>query len=387
MRFAAAVLVSWLALTPTTDVAAASATQQTAPRGAALLAARLPRVVYRGGLFLRHPRVVTITFAGDEAQRVARLERFGDTIPRSAWWRRAIAGYCATADDCMGNGRPGASVRLTEELPGRIHGVDISALLRRKASAGQLGKLDPETVLMVYLPAGVILHDAYNEHFCNGGPRAFHRALRYDNKLNGYSVLPRCGEESVLTATASHELIELATNPDTAHRGFALDQRPASHAFAAAGVEPMDPCGLLTRDTHRTVAAGFTVQRAWSNRAAELGKDPCGTTSAKTPHVALVPRKPALLFAGIGDRATLTLDATSDRPGTKWKVAVVYLSRVPPDQRHFAMELDRATVVAGQVVTLTIELREVPPGNTATIGLVSTLGEQVRLWPLTLNVR
>ena len=95
----------------------------------------------------------------------------------------------------------------------------------------------------------------------------------------------------------------------------------------------------------------------------------------------------AVLLAGIGDRATVILDATSDRPGTEWSVAVVALSRTPTDDAYFATELDRATAVAGQVVTLTIELRAVPPGNTAPIGLVSTLREQVRLWPLTVNVR
>ena len=105
----------------------------------ALIARYLPRVEYRGGAFVRRPRLVTITFAGDDPEVVARLERFADTITRTRWWRAVVAGYCASDGDCIGESRSSVPVRLNDTLPAEVHAVDISALLRRYASAGRLG--------------------------------------------------------------------------------------------------------------------------------------------------------------------------------------------------------------------------------------------------------
>jgi hypothetical protein len=80
--------------------------------------------------------------------------------------------------------------------------------------------------------------------------------------------MPRCSGEAELTAAASHEIVEATTNPDPARRGFAFVQSSLNLGFTAAGVEPADPCGLITMDRHWMSESGFTVQRAWSNRAA-----------------------------------------------------------------------------------------------------------------------
>jgi hypothetical protein len=101
----------------------------TATLNSDLLAKHLPQVVYRGGLFLRHPRIVTITFAGDDPGLVSRLEQFGNSITLTPWWRAVTEGYCAKDGDCIGDGQPGFSVRLPETLPSKVHAVEISALL------------------------------------------------------------------------------------------------------------------------------------------------------------------------------------------------------------------------------------------------------------------
>src|SRR5687767_6544968 len=61
---------------------------------ARLIAERLPRIVHRGGPFLRRPEITTVTFAGEDRKLVARLEEFGGRIVRSAWWREVAEGYC-----------------------------------------------------------------------------------------------------------------------------------------------------------------------------------------------------------------------------------------------------------------------------------------------------
>ena len=223
----------------------------------ALLARHLPRVADRAARLVRRPRLVTITFAGDDQHVVTRLERFGETIARTSWWRAVVAGYCVKDGDCIGESRSSLAVRLDDTLPADVHAVDISALLRRYASAGRLGPLDSESLLLVYLPSGVSLRDAFVARYCRDGPRAFHRALRVDDQTVGYAVLPRCDGEAALTGSASHELLEMVTNPDASRPGFAFVSGTVTSGFTGAGHEPMDSCGVITRQTE-TVEAGLS---------------------------------------------------------------------------------------------------------------------------------
>jgi hypothetical protein len=364
-----------------------ASSEQPAPgSNADLLAQRLPRVVYRGGPFLRHLRIVTITFSTDDAGLVTRLEQFGNTIARTSWWRAITEGYCAKEGDCIGEGQPGLSVRLTETLPAQVHAVEISALLRTEARAGRLGAIDANTVLLVYLPKGVGLKDAFVPSYCGDGPRAYHKALRFDDKSVGYAVMPRCSDEAALTGSASHELLELATNPDTAKRGFAFVQSSDNSGFTAAGVEAMDPCGIIAREKE-TVESGFVVRRAWSNRAAAQGHDPCVPTATDRPYLALVPRLPTVRVTKEGDRVTISMDAAASQPVGEWAVSAFDLTGAQEREQYVDVTLDKTTVTAGQTATLTIILRKQPPRGLSVVGIVSTMGDESYLWPLTVVVR
>lgn len=345
-----------------------------------LIARSLPRVTYHGGPYLRRPRVVTITFKGDDPAIVSRLEQFGSLITRTRWWREVTAGYCAHGE-CIGEGRPGSPIRLAEVLPGHVRDVDVEELLAREAKAG-LNSLDAETVLLVYLPAGVTLSDAFVPRYCDGGPRAYHRALKFETSKVAYAVLPRCGGESELTATASHEILEAATNPDPSSRGFAFERNSASAGFTAAGVEPVDPCGLLTMNTHRTVESGFVVQRAWSNRQASLGRDPCVPTRAAQSYVALVPRQPVVRLTHAGDSATISLDAAADGSITNWAVSALADNGHQEREPCVETSLDRRKVIIGETANLTITRRKSNTNRLCIVRVISTLGSESYAWPL-----
>jgi len=368
--------------------------QSTPPGGApsaehvngTLIARHLPRVEYRGGPFVRRPRLVTITFAGDDPQIVSRLERFADTITRTPWWRAVVAGYCASDGDCIGESRSSLPVRLDDTLPAEVHAVDISALLRRYASAGRLGPLDSESLLLVYLPSGVRLGDAFVAQYCRDGPRAFHRALRVGDTTVGYAVLPRCAGEAALTGSASHELLEMVTNPDTSQPGFAFVSGSFTSGFTGAGHEPMDPCGVITRQTE-TVEAGFVVRRAWSNGAASQGHDPCVPADDDRPYVALVPQQPAVRLVNEGDSATLVLVAAADRPVAQWAVSAVDLTGAQEHVPSVEVALDRSVVAPGDTATLRITRRAAQPKARAFVGIVSTRGADSFLWPVAVVMR
>lgn len=353
--------------------------------GRSLLAEHLPRVVHRGGPFLRRPMVTTVTFAGDDTERVSRLVAFGVEIVRSSWWREVTDGYCLGAGDCVGPGRAGRDVRLAQRLPSRIRDVDIEALLVEEAKRGALTGLEPDALVVAYLPAGVALGDAFHPRYCGGGPRAFHRMARAGDVSFPFAVIPHCGEDGETTATASHEILEATANPDPNRPGFRL--AAAATAFAAAGAEPADPCGLLNRDRHRADEGTFRVQRAWSNRAAETGTDPCVPSVPERPYLALVPRQSVVRLASDGASASVSLDAVSDRAVPTWTVAVVDLTGDTEGARYLEVRLDRDRVAPGDVAVLTVRRLRRHPRGMAVVGLVSRAGSHDHVWPLAVSMR
>lgn len=353
-----------------------------------LIARNLPPVIYRGGPYLRRPRIVTITFKGDDTALVERLRQFGSQITRTRWWREVTAGYCGNAGDCVGSGRTGTHVRLDEVLPENVRDVDVESLLTRKAVSGRLGTLDADTLLLVYLPARVGLSDAFNPRFCNGGPRAYHRSLKFGDRRLAYAVIPRCGGEAEMTATASHEILEGVTNPDPSNRGFAFERNSRTAGFTAAGIEPVDPCGLINMNAHRmTLESGFVVQRAWSNRTASLGRDPCVPTPRDGPYLALIPRQPAIRLSDRGESAKIVLDAEADRTVTQWEISALDLAEFHGKPACVEVSLDREKVTLHQTATLSVKLRNGSPAQVCVVALISRLGDNTNIWPLAVVVR
>lgn len=391
-------IAAWLAALAMTSGVASGVAAETAPtpkRKAAatvdpaaqrsLIAERLPRVEYLGGPIIRRPRVVTITFAGDSEGLVARLERFGESVTRTNWWRTVTEEYCAKAGDCIGEGQPGIAVRLDETLPADVHADELGERLIGHAKAGRLGTIDADTILLAYLPKGVTLRDAGGQRYCEGGRRGMHRALRIDKQAVGLALVPRCGDEASLTGTASHEILEVATNLDTARRGFAFKPQALTEAFLTAGVEPVDPCVILLRGRNRATEHGRTMQRAWSNRAAAEGRDPCVPHVGDGPFVALVPEQPVVHLKIPGEHVKMTFEAAASDEVRGWKVSVIDLTGAQDAAHYVDVALDRAYVMPGQRVTLTIVLRERPPGNRSVVGLVSSAGQSEYLWPLVVS--
>ena len=368
-------------------VSPAIAASAHAGTGAVLIASRLPRVLYQGGPFLRHPTVTTVTFAAENGRAVRRLEAFGDFIARSSWWRQVTAGYCGAPGDCIGEGRPGTHVRLARELAPVVRDVDVEQILD-----DALGQKSPVTVgadelVVVYLPPSVTLRDAFHEQYCGNGPRAYHRMLRSKAANFPYAVIPVCGDEPQRTGVASHEILEATTNPDPQTPGFRIEPRNDNIAFAASGAEPVDPCGLVTRDTHRVTERGFVLQRGWSNREAAAGRNPCVPARTGERYFTLVPREPVVRLAVEGASARVELDAAADRTGGRWTVSAIDLTGVQEHTHYIEARVDRAEVAAGESCVLTLRLLRIHPRKFTVIGLVSRVGDSSHMWPLAISMR
>lgn len=349
-----------------------------------IIAAKLPRVGHRGGPFVRNPRIMTVTFSGDDPNLVTRLEQFGDSITRTAWWRAAVDDYCV-GTDCIGEGR-GAQARLDRKLAPSTSVGEVMKVLREAAEGRLLGSVDPSTLLIAYLPPGVELYEGSTK-YCEPGPRALHRSFEVGGKPTPFAIVPRCGEESEVTATASHEILEATTNPDPSRPGFAFAPGSAAAGFTSSGKEPVDPCGVLTMDEHRAFEGGFVLQRAWSNREASLGRNPCVPTRPGRPYIALVAKTPAVRLAAVGDTATVELEAAADKQVPRWAVSTIDLTGFQNKTTYVEATLDKHTVAAGETATLTIVLKAVAPKQLAVVGIVSSLGTYSHLWPVAVSMR
>lgn len=373
--------------TPTPSPAAHTGRVGTTPpvdQAGGLIADRLPRVAYQGGPFLRSPRPVTITFDGDDPALVERLERFGAAITDTRWWFEVVDSYCATPRQCVGAGSAAPPVRLDQRLPRHLRDTDLEALLQGHAESRRFGALDLNSLLLVYLPAGITLADATGR-YCGNGPRGLHRALRLPHQTLPYAVIPRCdiGSDaaSELTATASHEILEATTNPDPARPGFAFERDANTHGFTAAGVEPVDPCGLITLDRHRTADSDFTLQRAWSNRAAASGRNPCVPARQDLPYVALIPAEPVIRLEP-WSTIKIPVTAAADRPAGPWKVRALDVSEHRGRPRCVRASLHTSTIAAGQTTLLTLTSFGAGSEAPCVVLLVSTLGTDTNGWPL-----
>lgn len=346
-----------------------------------VIARSLPRVQYRGGPVLRHPRIVTVTFPTEDAAVAALLARFGETITKTDWWKAVTEGYCVTPTDCIGEGS-GVAVRLDEKLAGEVHERQIVQMLVAATAAGRFGKVDENTLLVAYLPNGIKLMGGKGA-YC-AGRRATHASTEAGGSKIVYAIVPRCGDEGELTGAASHEILEATTNPSTVERGFALLPGAHAGAFAASGVEPVDPCGLLTQDGHRTFERGFVFQRAWSNRAASMAQDPCVPAPPNRPYVALVPRQKSLLVPSNGS-TTVVLDASTATDVERWAISAFDLGGAHDHDVYVDVSLDKATIRRGESAVLTVKVKKPPPDQRALVGVVSTVGVSTSMWPITVN--
>src|SRR6185369_15347115 len=137
---------------------------------------------------------------------------------------------------------------------------------------------DGNTLYLLYLPASVavISRGVRNDDCSLFG--AYHAP--FGARRDNLAVVHRCSTTStieVMTTSASHEIIESATDPDL--RSFALprvaDRRPWTETIWNAwelqgGAELADLC-----EATFYLEGAFFYQRIWSNRAAAAGGDPC----------------------------------------------------------------------------------------------------------------
>ncbi|MGH7283973.1 MAG: hypothetical protein ACRELY_20800, partial [Polyangiaceae bacterium] len=257
----------------------------------------LPQVISEGGQVMTAPKFVTVTFPNEAL--LTDIESFSSKIGASQYWTSVVGEYGVGAGTSSVVHMPTApDANLTDE--------QIQSFI-----ASQVGTTLPEpdanTLYVLYYPSSTTI-TMQGGQACDafGG---YHSAAQVaGGKLASYTVIPRCpppfqGVTTLdqLTASASHEYIEAATDPLNSSKltyGNA-DAAGGGWALAGGGAEIGDMCAELGDVFIRPDDVGYLVQRVWSDQAAAASHDPCVPQGA-SPYFNSAPNLPDSVSLDIG---------------------------------------------------------------------------------------
>jgi hypothetical protein len=264
----------------------------------------------KSGIVLANPELVTITW--DNYPYRAQADAYGDWIVNSDW-------LTAVGEEYGVHHGTNRNVHIAGASPKGLSDLGLQQLLAGWQGNGTIPSPGPNTLYMVWLrDADTHVGDNYGGGSCTSF-EGYHSEALMPHFV--YAIVVGCGPVAQYSeledseATASHELIEAATDPY-------FITAPAyilSGVFAYFG-EIGDLC--QGRTDHE---GDFSYQRIWSNQAAHAGGDPCVPPNPNEPYfrVEITPQQVTSLV--ISQVTELTFTAWSTAPIGRLQVAVEYL--------------------------------------------------------------
>jgi hypothetical protein len=353
---------------------------------------RFVPVDYLGGALLTSMKVITVTFQQDDANLVARLQKFGDTITSTQWWTDSTAEYCVMPKGapCIGPGTGGGHVVITTPAPANLvdtddgKGSSVVQFIQDHIDNGDLPTPDDQTIYQIYYPPGTtIKFDGLTS--CSGFG-AYHYSAPFTPKGGGkpveaaYAIEPRCSGETYTTFAASHELIEAATD---AHPGKDRGYVMQDYGWEYFG----DLCDYPWEFTQMTEST-FNVQRGWSNKSGRAGHDPCVTQPKSEVYFNVAPEAGKQeVYLAVGESITFDLEGYSDAMTGDWNLSAQDISGRIGENGTLSFAFDKTTINANQTVKLTIKLNGKPTQAVAPYVIHSTSGAGHHWWGATVRLR
>ncbi|HXR67524.1 MAG TPA: hypothetical protein VN712_02700, partial [Dermatophilaceae bacterium] len=293
-----------------------------------------PQVQSYGGTVLSAPNIYGILFASDDPSTAASLADFTSKIGSTSYWTGAVSEY--------GVGPATAKIITVTDTPqANMQDSDVQSWLVSKFGTDPNfpPAPSPNDLYVIYYPAGVTIN-LFGMASCStfGG---YHDETSFNGQPVAYAVLPRCSypgatDLEVATGSASHEMIEGATDPyPMSNPAYTLpDYADIFLVDALGGGEIGDMCAQNPQAF--TIFPGFpyVVQRVWSNAQAAAGHDPCqpepqgevyynaapvftSTVTYKVQGFQSVPGVRGIKIP-VGKSATIPVDYYSDGPMSAW---------------------------------------------------------------------
>jgi hypothetical protein len=256
----------------------------------------MPAVRDNGGPVLASPQIVTVSWLGDPSH--AAWEAFDDAVGSSAYWSTVTSEYG------VGTAVSGSSNHVELSIPEPTwSNADVADFVQMQASdVATSGWPAPgaNVVYAIFLPpqtASTFTVQGIG-NACGASPTisGYHDDLQIAGVGDvAYAVIVPCPGWTVdeVTAFASHELVEAATDPHPsdmpAYLGIDETRYFAWGALQVrGGTEVADMCVGYPESFYTDAALGFGVQRSWSNASARAGHAPC-VPAVRGPYTNVVP--------------------------------------------------------------------------------------------------
>jgi hypothetical protein len=341
-----------------------------------------PQLTLAGGSSIASPDIVSVSFTGDTPM----VHMFADWVVGSAWLKAVGKDYGLTG------ALHAKSVTLTPAPNKPLSGDDVQALLTSAMKSGDLPAPSAQTIYLVQFPAGtrVGYHvggfdgpDSCSTRYDGTAIGGYHFNASADAGPYVYAVVPHCQNETEdeLWVSASHELIEAATDP-LPSSGYSVQDPMDAWVFTSG--EAADLC-----DGHWTTEGGHTVQRVYSNSAAAASTgSPC-VPAPSEPYYGLSATRDGPSVAA-GASVQIPMQAWSSQPTTAWTVRAAPVEGMGPGSGTFTptVMLDAKTVNNGDVATLTVSVPAgAAPGDYGIVWVfsyrrVATEAADFSLWPV-----
>jgi hypothetical protein len=355
----------------------------------------LPQAVNVGGTPIASPKLVAISFQNDTLQTA--VDAFASQLQNSPdYWNGAVSEY--------GVGPITSSTyHAAETPPATLSDADVQAWLTDKIqNDATFPQPDASTIFTLFYPSGT-------DVTFGGGVtcqefQGYHDSFPLSSSVNViYAIVPRCPPPPVqgvtdadqMTAEASHELVEAATDPMPGAQPAYITVDADSHAWELlGGGEIGDLCAGFGDVFYKPTGFDNLVQRVWSNVAAAASHDPCEPNGV-TPYFNSAPvlNDTITLYAAgtnvktkglkinAGQTATVDLDLFSDAPTSgPWTISLVDITAAFfGGQPALDLSLDQNTGQNGDVRQLTIKLLRPVPGG-APFWIQNDLGGVTTVW-------
>ena len=333
----------------------------------------LPQLEAHSGVVFSSVKLVTVTFMDTVYQSEA--EDFGDFVVGSQWLETVGGEYGVHA------GRHLKKVQLPMKSPTSITDGGLVQFLKSKIMDMTLPApaADDQILYMVYFPPGITITHGVST-LCNQFA-GYHNYSTYNGNKFTYAAIGDCnqGPEQV-TITASHELIETATDPYL--NSYSLDVAGDDPWQIENGQEDGDMCEYEPDSVHEK---GFALQKNWSNKAAAAGGDPCIPEAPATYYnVMILPEGVPEVAAG--GSITFTITGWTKGNLQPWKLSIANGDNADFDVTQQQAVLSGTTIYNNASVTLTLR----PPAD-ATSGLLGGVlvrsADANHSWPVTYTVK
>jgi hypothetical protein len=375
----------------------------------------LPTVTFNGGPVFAHPLVVTITYSDDPERPFD--EAMGAFLVQSNWLKTVGKEY--------GVGLGTHQIVELGPSPAQIDDTGIQALLLSLIQNGTLPDIDggapvpppyppfddagmvgmdagiddaggdasggdaagadaadagsndagdggvflmPPVVYMIYFPTSTSV-TVVGEPLCTYSGGGYHYQIQttLGDQTFAYAVISACAgqgtPEEVLQFAASHELIEACTDPSQSAPAYALQDQTIP--WSIFGGEVGDMCSFVAPQWSEGIYD--SLQRVYSNAAAQDGGDPCVPASA--PYYTTDVEPQAYVAVAAGQSTTFNVTGWSTAAVPDWSVqGAPYISS--PATLQPTVSLPAATLNNGQKTTLTVGIPAGTPSGSYALVLV-----------------